>query len=182
MVINYKFLFPLIAFLGTVAITTLRPVLVLYVRNFGFSAFLIGFIPAVYMLLRGVFSFFSGSISDRIGKRKIFLYIGTGLSILGTILLFSIETFKLYFTGTHIYLLVLFCRFLQGLSAGILWPIAQVMVLESSPDNKKAFYMALYFNSGVLGFIISDFLIAILGKLNASLNAFLYISVLLLFF
>jgi len=178
--LNYKFFLPLISFLGTSAIITLRPVLVLYIRALGLSAFAVGIISSTYMLLRGSFSFISGNFSDKIGKRKLFLFIGNFGFIIGTILLFSVEIFKSHLNSSAIYFIVLFCRFLHGLSAGIIWPIAQVMVLESSPPEKRTFYTALYFNAGTFGFIFRDLIISYLGKKHAPLITYLYISLTLL--
>ncbi len=179
--LNHTLLLPLIALLGTVSVTTLRPVIVLYVRSFGISAFLVGFITSMYMLMRGIFSIVSGRISDRIGKRKIFLYLGLLGFILGNILLFCVEFLEKFAPVYVIYIIILFSRFIQGLSAGFFWPMAQVIVLESAPLHRRTFYMALYFNSGTFGFLLRDLIISFLGKINAPLNLYVIVSTIILF-
>ena len=117
-----------------------KPLLPLYLRGLGASAFEVGLLVSGFMLARSISSLLIGALSDRIGRTP-FIVMG----LLGL----SLSTFVLVFIpNPHLVVLV---RTLQGFFAGAVWPQLQILVGEASKRSFRSRAIGIYFIIGSLG-------------------------------
>ena len=114
----------------------IAPLLPIYAESLGATGIWIGVIFAGFSISRTIFMPLIGRISDRRGKRKIFLCIG----------LFAYSLISLgYVWATQVSELTL-VRLLHGSAAGMVIPIAQAYVGDLSPEGEEGTWMG-YFNA-----------------------------------
>ena len=145
------FILTLLAFTGALGIALIRPVLPIFTRRMGATGFQVGSLVSGFMLARAVAAYICGRFSDRIGRRKIFLPIGFFAYIISCILLFFSRN---YFD-------ILIISIFQGTFSGLIWPIAQVITIESSLRSFKTRALSFYFASGNAGMSIGNALLGI---------------------
>jgi MFS family permease len=143
------FILALLAFTGAIGIALIRPVLPILTRRMGATGFQVGSLVSGFMLARAVAAYICGRFSDRIGRRKIFLPVGFFAYIISCILLFFSRN---YFD-------ILIISVLQGTFSGLIWPIAQVITIESSLRSFRTRALSFYFASGNAGMSIGNALL-----------------------
>lgn len=115
------------------------PLLPGYADSMGASGVSIGFIVAGYSASRAIIMPFIGRLSDRTGRRKLFIVVG----------LFLCTVFSLgYIWATNVVELIV-VRVLHGIAAGLVVPIARTYVGDLSPEGEEATWMS-YFNASFL--------------------------------
>ena len=107
----------------------------------------ISWVLTSYILASAVVIPMSGWLSDRIGRRRLYL-----LSVAG-----FVAASVLCGLAINIHEMVLF-RILQGLSGAFLSPLAQAVMLDSTPREKHARAMALFGMGIVLGPVLGPVL------------------------
>ena len=133
-----KKIFPILAFsifsslLGSGIIVPLLP---LYAENLGASGIWLGIIFSGFSIAHALTTPFAGRLSDRVG-RKVLLAAG----------LFAYSVISLGFTWADSVLQLSLVRFLQGISAGFIIPIAQAYIGDISPRAEEGKWMG-YFNA-----------------------------------
>ena len=115
------------------------PLLPGYADSMGASGVSIGLILAGYSASRAITMPFIGRLSDRVGRRKVFIVVGL---LLCTV--FSLG----YIWATNIVALIL-VRVFHGIAAGLVVPIARTYVGDLSPEGEEATWMS-YFNASFL--------------------------------
>jgi len=115
------------------------PLLPGYADSMGASGVSIGLILAGYSASRAITMPFIGRLSDRAGRRKVFIVVGL---LLCTV--FSLG----YIWATNIVELIL-VRVFHGIAAGLVVPIARTYVGDLSPEGEEATWMS-YFNASFL--------------------------------
>jgi MFS family permease len=120
-------------FMSSLGLGILSPILPAYVDRFAASSLILGIVFGVYPGARTVFMPFIGRSSDRVGRR---LYILAGLT------LFTIVS-PLYALSGSVSQLILI-RFLQGIAAAMLLPVAMSTIGDLSPKGKEGFVMGSF--------------------------------------
>ncbi len=107
---------------------SLAPVLALYASSFGVTEWAIGAVITVFGLGRLAVDIPAGLLAERIGRRAL-LWIGpavAGVASVGAAL-------------TDSYLLLVACRFLQGVGSGIYMTVATIVCADlSTPADTRA--------------------------------------------
>ena len=117
------------------------PAIPLYADELGSTYKQLGFLMTGYSIAYAAMTIFSGRMSDQLGRKRILLV---------SILLSILASTGYYFASTPIMLLVF--RTLEGLSRGMLWPVAEAIVADNSSfeDRGKAMgHFSAAYGSGV---------------------------------
>lgn len=133
--------FPIVAltcFAAMIGTGIILPLLPIYAKNLGATGIWIGIIVAGYSVSRAVAMPFIGRFSDRLG-RKFFMVLGLALYTLLSMA---------YVWAQDIYQLSL-VRFLHGIAAGMIMPVARAYIGDLSPKGEEATWMG-YFNTAFL--------------------------------
>jgi MFS family permease len=102
------------------------PLYSIYKQHWGFSSLTLTLIFATYALVLIPSLALFGKISDRYGRKKV-IWLGVGMSILGTITFFYAQSILWLFIA----------RAFQGLSVGILSGAATAALMELNPSSNK---------------------------------------------
>ncbi|TET18194.1 MAG: MFS transporter [Candidatus Cloacimonadota bacterium] len=143
------FILILLAFFGAIGISLIRPILPIFARRMGATGFAVGGLTSGFMLARAIMAYVCGKYSDRIGQRKVFLPIGFFAYIVSCVFLFFSRS----------YADVLIISICQGAFSGMIWPMAQVVTIESSMQAFKTRALSFYFASGNSGMTIGNALL-----------------------
>jgi len=122
--------------IGTGIIIPLLPV---YATELGATGIWIGIIVAGYSVSRAIAMPFIGRFSDRIG-RKFFMVLGLALCAL----------LSMAYVWAQDVLQLSLVRFLHGIAAGMIMPVARAYIGDLSPKGEEATWMG-YFNTAFLG-------------------------------
>ena len=156
-------------FLVTLGVGLIAPLLPVYARDLGASAFLIGLIFGSFSVTRTVFLPVFGTLSDLYG-RKAFLVTGLFLYFLVS-LLFAVTT--------EVTALV-WIRLGQGFGSAMILPVAQAYIGELSPESKEGRVMGLFNLSLFAGLATGPLFGGIVMDLFGMRAAFLSMGVLTL--
>jgi MFS family permease len=143
------FILSMVSLLTDVASEMLYPVIPLYIQELGYGAVVLGWIEGVAETCSGLSKVFFGHLSDKLGKRNVFIRWGYGISA------FSKPLFALYVSPLYIFLV----RFLDRAGKGIRTaPRDAVLVAESEPANRGkvfGFHRGMDTFGAMLGPVIS---------------------------
>ncbi len=120
-------------FMSSMGLGILSPILPAYVDSFGASSFVLGIVFGVYSAARTLFMPPVGILSDRFGRRPF---------ILSGLLLFTVVS-PLYAVAANLSQLMM-VRFLQGVAAAMLIPVAMSAIGDLSPRGKEGFVMGSF--------------------------------------
>lgn len=110
-----------------IASEMLYPIMPIYLKAIGFSAFLIGLLEGIAEFVSGFSKGYFGNLSDRIGKRVPFVKLGYSLSAISKPML-AVFTFPLW---------IFLARTLDRLGKGIRTSARDaILALEATPDTK----------------------------------------------
>jgi DHA1 family multidrug resistance protein-like MFS transporter len=123
----------LAVFMSSMGLGILSPILPAYVDSFSSSSFILGVVFGVYSASRTLFMLPVGILSDRFGRRPFILF-GLGL--------FTVVS-PLYALAANVYQLML-VRFLQGIAAAMLLPVAMSAIGDLSPRGREGFVMGTF--------------------------------------
>lgn len=156
--IRERITLPLLVLLGTNYIAMMGvgfviPMLPIFARNLGASGFTLGLLVAGFSLSMGMVQPLAGSFSDSHGRKK---FLCAGLVI------FAVCGFGYNLTSSVLDITVV--RFVQGIGAGMVFPVAMAYMADWAPPQYEGRYMALFnvslmagIGSGpVLGGILND--------------------------
>lgn len=156
--IRKRITFPLLVLLGANFIAMMGvgfvvPFLPIFARDLGASGFILGLLVAGFSLSMGVVQPLAGSFSDSHGRKK---FLSAGLAI------FAVCGFGYNLTSSVLDIMVV--RFVQGIGAGMVFPVAMAYMADWAPPQYEGRYMALFnvslmagIGSGpVLGGILND--------------------------
>ena len=120
-------------FMSSLGLGILSPILPAYVDSFSASSFILGIVFGVYSAARTLFMPPVGILSDRFGRKPF---------ILSGLLLFAVVS-PLYAMAGNVYQLML-VRFLQGIAAAMLVPVAMSAIGDLSPRGREGFIMGSF--------------------------------------
>lgn len=144
-----------------VGIGIIIPIIPLYAHALGASGVAIGFVFAAFSIPRILGSPLIGYISDRIGRRWLII-----IGLLG----FTIVSF-LYVIAETIWQLAV-VRFVQGMAAAMVLPVAQAYIGDITPPGKEGQYVNLFSASIFIGTAIGPLLGGTLGAMWSADAAF----------
>ena len=139
-------------FISLMGVGFVVPFLPVFATELGATGFTLGLLTAMFSLSMGAFQPFAGSLSDRHGRKRFLI---AGLAV------FSVCGFAYSFAGSVLDLTVV--RFIQGLGAGAIFPVAMAYMGDLAPPEYEGRYMGA-FNVALLAGIGSGPLIG--GVLN----------------
>lgn len=120
-------------FMSSLGLGILSPILPAYVDQFAASSLILGVVFGAYPAARTVFMPVIGRLSDRIGWRP-FIFIG--------LILFTAVSPLYALSGSTFQLMLV--RFLQGLAAAMLLPVAMSVIGQLSPKGREGFVMGSF--------------------------------------
>lgn len=116
-----------VSLFADIASEMLYPVMPIYLKAIGFSAFLIGLLEGVAEFVSGFSKGYFGNLSDRLGKRVPFIKVGYSLSAVSKPMM-AILTFPLW---------IFLARTLDRLGKGVRTSARDaILALEATPDTK----------------------------------------------
>ena len=139
-----KRVFPILGlsiFSNALGVGIILPLLPLYAENLGATGIWLGLIFAGFSISRFIVMPFAGRLSDRRGRKRI-LAIG--------LIAFSITSFGYIWANNMASLLLV--RFLQGIAAGMILPIAQAYVGDIAPEGEEGKWMGFFSATFFTGF------------------------------
>jgi MFS family permease len=172
----------LVSFLTDVSSDMIYPILPIFLSDVLHSSkVFIGLIEGVAESTASILKIVSGWLSDRLGKRKILVTLGYGLSSLGK------PTLSLVTAGWQ----VLLVRFIDRFGKGVRTSPRDAMIADSSLKERRGlsfgFHRAMDSGGAVIGPLLAFLLLPLINKnyrtlfLIASLPAFLSVLLLILF-
>lgn len=137
------------------------------------ESLIIGIIIGIYGLASSVFQPFVGGISDRVGKRQIFVVLG--------LVIFMGANFMFIYAHTYVAMLVI--RIVQGFAAALTITTSLALVSEVSQVSSRGKNMGIYNSFRLIGFGIGPLASGILletgpyslpyiGEINGFVAAF----------
>ncbi len=101
-----------------------------------------GLMMSAFMLTRAIFARYFGSLSDKLGRKRLIISGSVIYSILAYAYILSSSVY-------HLYLI----RGLQGIASAMVWPVAEALLMDSVPSEMRGRSMAIYMTSSNLAMI-----------------------------
>ena len=149
-------------FIALMGVGFVIPFLPVLASDLGASEFALGVLAAVFALSMGLSQPLAGSLSDRYGRKR-FLLVGLGI--------FSVCGFA--YTVASSVLDITAIRFIQGVGAGMVFPVAMAYMGDLAPSEYEGRYMAA-FNVSLLAGIGSGPLLGGILKDTFGISAAFY--------
>jgi MFS family permease len=113
----------------------------------------VGILISLYGIVNALLQPLMGALSDRLGQRKLFIFLG--------LVLMGVAT--LGFIPATVFTELLFLRMLQGVAVAITVPASLALMAEASPANVRGGSMGIYTTMRMVGFgagpLIGGFLV-----------------------
>ncbi len=157
-----KRVFPILGlsiFSNALGVGIIAPLLPIYAENLGATGTWLGFIIAGFSISRFIIMPFAGRLSDRRGRKQI---MAVGL------IAFAITSFGYVWANSTVGLLLV--RFLQGIAAGMILPIAQAYVGDIAPEGEEGKWMGFFSAAFFTGLGCGPLMGGILGE-HLGMNA-----------
>ena len=133
-------------FMVTLGVGIYNPLVPLYAKILGATYFDLGLIGMVFALPYAVFPIFVGSLTDRFGRNPFFVF---------GVLLTSFSTF-LFTLATKVMDIVLI-RIVGGIAYSFLWPVAEAIITDVTPTEKRTKILGRFSFFWALGFLVGPF-------------------------
>ncbi|MEM2212716.1 MAG: MFS transporter [Candidatus Nezhaarchaeales archaeon] len=134
-------------FLITLGIGAYNPFIPLYAQMLGASYYDLGLIGVAFSFPYLVLPVFTGALSDRFGRRLLFL---CGVSCSAIIALLFI------FASNVLHIIVI--RLFSGVAYAFMWPIAEAIITDLTTAEERIKAMGRYSFSWSLGFLVGPFI------------------------
>jgi len=147
------FLLGLVSLFTDISSEMVYPLIGVYLASLGTPYVLVGLIEGIAESVANVLKVFSGTISDKYKKRKLFVVLGYTGSAVGKLLLFLSRTWPL----------VLFARIVDRFGKGVRTAPRDALIAESTEGEKKGrvfgFHRAMDSFGAVCGILVVYFFI-----------------------
>jgi MFS family permease len=144
-------------FVSMLGLGIISPLMSLYAESLGVTGVWLGAIFSGFNLSRAFIMPVVGGLSDRWGRRKLFLAFG--------MMFFSLASVGYVLSSEAVHLF--FARFLQGFGAGMVLPIATAYVGDIMPKGKEGTYIGFIAVARTLGWgagpLLGGFLMDLIG-------------------
>ncbi|UCG38280.1 MAG: MFS transporter [bacterium] len=120
-------------FMSSLGLGILSPILPAYVDRFAASSLILGLVFGTYSASRTIFMPMVGNLSDRLGRRY-FIFAGLAL--------FTLVSPLYALAGDAVQLMLV--RFIQGIAAAMLLPVAMSAIGDLSPRGREGFIMGSF--------------------------------------
>jgi MFS family permease len=124
------------------------------------TEFLVGLVISLYGFLFAIGQPFAGALSDRIGRRKIFIEVGLALM--------AVATLGFIFAERYIWIILL--RGLQGIGVALIIPAALALITGATATRTRGNAMGVYSTFRMLGFAAGPLLAGLL-QVHVGFNA-----------
>jgi MFS family permease len=104
----------------------------------------VGLLISIFGLVNALLQPIMGALSDKLGKRKLFIFLGLVLMGLAT----------LGFIPANQYIDLIFLRVLQGIGVAITVPASMALMADASPINMRGSAMGIYSTMRMVGFAV----------------------------
>jgi MFS family permease len=151
----------LIVLVDVLGLTIVLPLLPVYGETFGASAFVAALLVPIYSACQLFSGPYLGSLSDRIGRRRVLLLSQTG-TLLGFLMIASAQSLWMIFLG----------RVIDGLTAGNL-SVAQAYIADNTAPENRARSFALIGIAFGVGFLLGPAVTAYLSRYGMSVPLYL---------
>ena len=102
----------------------------------------VGILISLYGLVNALLQPVMGALSDRVGRRKIFIFLGLVLMGVGTI----------GFIPATQFVDLIFLRIIQGIGVAVTVPAAMALMADASPVDQRGSSMGIYSTLRMVGF------------------------------
>ena len=137
----------------------MMPFFPLFAEDIGATTIDIGLLVSVFMITRAALAPYFGKISDRSGKRKNILLIGS--------FLYAVLMLSFAFAQNVLELYVI--RSLQGVASAAYWPVAESLIADITPMQYRGRAMGIYLTSNNMAFFagpgLAGFIYVIFNKM-----------------
>jgi MFS family permease len=167
------FLLGLVSLFTDISTEMVYPLIGVYLTTLGTPYVLVGLIEGIAESVANILKVFSGTISDRYKKRKLFVIFGYSGSMVGKLLLFLSRTWPV----------VLFARVVDRFGKGIRTAPRDALIAESTEGEKKGrvfgLHRAMDTFGAVCGILVVYFFIQGMVKQDVSMykKIFLYATI-----
>ena len=151
----------LAVFMSSLGLGILSPILPIYVDHFSASSFILGLVFGAYSAARTLFMPPVGILSDRWGRRPF---------IISGLLLFTLVSPLYALAGSALELALV--RFLQGIAAAMLMPVAMAAIGDLSARGKEGFVMGSFTSAFFAGLGFGPLIGGYLGDRFSTATAF----------
>jgi MFS family permease len=117
-------------FTSMLGLGVVSPLMSIYAESLGASGIWLGAIFSGFSLSRALVMPVVGQLSDRLGRRKVFLTVG--------MLAYAVTSIGYVLSRTVVHLIL--ARFLQGFASGTVLPIAMAYVGDITPKGQEGTY------------------------------------------
>jgi MFS family permease len=104
----------------------------------------VGLLISIFGLVNALLQPIMGALSDKLGKRKLFIFLGLVLMGLAT----------LGFIPANQYIDLIFLRVLQGIGVAVTVPASMALMADASPINMRGSAMGIYSTMRMVGFAV----------------------------
>jgi MFS family permease len=104
----------------------------------------VGLLISIFGLVNALLQPIMGALSDKLGKRKLFIFLGLVLMGLAT----------LGFIPANQYIDLIFLRVLQGIGVAVTVPASMALMADASPQHLRGSAMGIYSTMRMIGFAI----------------------------
>jgi len=147
----------IVSFINDTASDMILPILPLFIKEIGGSGLAVGLISGVGESVASLFKMFSGYFSDKIGKRKPFVFFGYFIASIA----------KFLFAFSRIWPHVLILRIMERFGKGLRTAPRDALLAASTEENNRGkgfgFHRAMDSAGAVLGSVIAFILFWYLG-------------------
>lgn len=158
---KYKLIFVfLLVFISMIAIGLSKPALTFKVKSLEMGGKLVGLKVGLLTSFFMIFRAMGSAISTKVRRRRIVVFVG--FSIFGI-------CFMLYNLFSS-YILILIIKPVEGILAGLTWPLVQLLVGVVSPQEWVVTSITVYFAIGKLGGQVGNVFYGFLNSKSLSLE------------
>lgn len=159
-----------VMFIFNFGYSSLIPIFPVYFKSHGMTAIMVGFLLSLYAITKALVHIPSSFVLDKFYKDRILEFC---------FLLFGILFIFYYLSNKVISFAII--RFIEGVVAGISFPVIYSLLSSNIKQNKRGEYMGIFTTISSLGLAVGPLLTGMFIKLNIATNKTFLIAAILSF-